>query len=149
MTVNVDVDGQITNGVTVWELPGGEVVIAAADPDLPRIDVVYAWVSGVGYEGTNGVWVERGTPATAPVPSLNGIPLAYVFVEAGVTAITGDAIVDRRMVVPYSEVAPEVRNAAGVPTAAPGAGELPFAADTTASPATLYFWNGSAWLALG
>ena len=43
---------------------------------------------------------------------------------------------------------PLVRNAAGVPAGAPGVGELPFAADTTASPATLYFWNGAAWLPL-
>ena len=28
----------------------------------------------------------------------------------------------------------------------PGAGELPIAADTTASPATLYFWDGGAWV---
>ena len=39
-----------------------------------------------------------------------------------------------------------IRNAAGVPSGAPTIGELPIAADTTASPATLYFWDGAAWV---
>ncbi len=45
-------------------------------------------------------------------------------------------------------VSPLVRHAAGVPAGMPTTGELPFAVDTTASPGTLYFWDGAAWARL-
>jgi len=41
-----------------------------------------------------------------------------------------------------------VRAAAGVPSGVPLAGELALAVDTTVSPGTLYFWDGSAWNAV-
>jgi hypothetical protein len=41
-----------------------------------------------------------------------------------------------------------IRNAAGVPAGAPTGTELPIAVDTTASPGTLYFWDGAAWAAI-
>ena len=43
---------------------------------------------------------------------------------------------------------PPIRSAAGVPSGAPTATEIPFAIDTTAGTGGLYYWSGSAWVAL-
>jgi hypothetical protein len=43
---------------------------------------------------------------------------------------------------------PPIRSAAGVPSGAPAATEIPFAIDTTAGTGGLYYWSGSAWVAL-
>lgn len=44
---------------------------------------------------------------------------------------------------------PTVRIAAGVPSGAPGTGELPIALDTTSSTGGVYGWNGSSWVKAG
>ncbi len=43
---------------------------------------------------------------------------------------------------------PPIRSAAGVPSGAPSPTEIPFAIDTTAGTGGLYYWSGSAWIAL-
>ena len=43
---------------------------------------------------------------------------------------------------------PPIRSAAGVPSGAPTPTEIPFAIDTTAVSGGLYYWSGSAWVAL-
>jgi hypothetical protein len=43
---------------------------------------------------------------------------------------------------------PPIRSAAGVPSGAPTPTEIPFAIDTTAGTGGLYYWSGSAWVAL-
>ena len=98
MTVYVEA-GQVAFMDRVWEIPETVALpISPADPTLARIDIVM-----VG--STGEVTVSEGTPAAAPTPPTpayvsNGVALAYVFVEAGVTAIINEMIVDKRMFLP-------------------------------------------------
>lgn len=76
--------------------------IAAADPSLPRIDIVVAKVQDSFYSGVTNTWsiaVVTGTPASSPaVPSApaNSITLAQVLVGAGVASIVNANITDTR-----------------------------------------------------
>jgi hypothetical protein len=94
----------------------------------------------------NAAWVAiaGGTPGLAAVLAVGA--------DAGGAVITGlgnglsgtDAVNYNNIWLAVLQLV--VRHAAGVPAGAPAGAELPIAADTTASPATLYFWTGAAWL---
>lgn len=79
------------------------VTITAANPTLPRIDLVCVTVYDAAYTGalnTVAFNVVAGTPAASPsVPAtpVNSIPLAQVAVAAGATTITAGNITSVRV----------------------------------------------------
>lgn len=83
----------------------GTLDIAAADLSYPRKDLVVARVT-YGNPSTMEITVKTGTPATSPtVPGITQnagdvweIPLAEVYVAAGVVTITAGNVTDRRFV---------------------------------------------------
>lgn len=88
------------------------VTLAAADPALPRIDLVVLradWVAN-----TVSVAVVQGTPNANPTPpnptqvegSRWDIPLAQVRVDAGVTSIASSAITDVRPIASFASTVP-------------------------------------------
>lgn len=97
MTVAVAA-GQVRIGGYFPYFTAANATISAADSTNPRIDLV-----SIDYNGT--VTVTAGTAASAPVaPALpaNSVPLAQVYVSAGVTSIGSSRIIDKRVVVPDS-----------------------------------------------
>ena len=82
------------------------VVVTAADPTDPRIDLVVAKVEDSAYSGATDAWsiaVVAGTPASSPVaPSApaNSIPLASIAVAAAATTILDANITDTRTALP-------------------------------------------------
>jgi len=82
------------------------VVVTAADPTDPRIDLVVAKVEDSAYSGATDAWsiaVVAGTPASSPVSPTapaNSIPLASVAVAAAATTILDANITDTRTALP-------------------------------------------------
>lgn len=80
-----------------------ELVVPAADPTNPRIDLVVARVYDSNYAGASNEWaleIVAGTPAgspSAPVTPENSIVLAELDVAANETTITSGEITDRRI----------------------------------------------------
>lgn len=78
------------------------LVISAADPTNPRIDLVVAKVQDAGYSGATNTWslaVVTGTPAgspSAPAAPSNSVVLARVAVAALASSITNANITDYR-----------------------------------------------------
>lgn len=78
------------------------LTISAADPSLPRIDIVQFRVQDSFYAGASNqavLDIKAGTPASSPVAptaDANAIVLAEVTVGAGVTSITNASISDKR-----------------------------------------------------
>lgn len=76
--------------------------VAAADPSLPRIDIVVAKVQDSFYSGSTNSWsiaVVTGTPNSTPVAPAapnNSITLAQIAVAAGATSIVTANITDAR-----------------------------------------------------
>jgi hypothetical protein len=105
LDVNV-ADGEILFDGTVTSVAAQTVTLSAADPDDPRKDVVYL-------DGTGTAQVAEGTPASAlpsgerdrktfqPSPpdlsATDAVPVAEVWVEAGVTSLSSGDIRDRRL----------------------------------------------------
>jgi len=78
------------------------VNIAAADPTLPRIDIIVYKVQDQAYSGgtnTSSIVAVTGTPAASPSPPAapaNSITLAQVAVAANATSIVNANITDKR-----------------------------------------------------
>jgi hypothetical protein len=105
LDVNV-ADGEILFDGTVTSVAAQTVTLSAADPDDPRKDVVYL-------DGTGTAQVAEGTPAPAlpsgerdrktfqPSPpdlsATDAVPVAEVWVGAGVTSLSSGDIRDRRL----------------------------------------------------
>lgn len=64
----------------------------------------------------------------------------------GLGAPSADTDADTKGARNTAIAATSVRTAAGVPTGAPVAGEVPFAYNTTAVTGGFYYWNGAAWV---
>lgn len=79
------------------------LAVQAADPSLPRNDIVVAYVSDVGTSSSFGaVEIITGTPSLVPVQPAapaNSITLAVITVPAGATSIVSGNIGDQR---PYT-----------------------------------------------
>lgn len=94
MTVAVAKGAVLSNGV-LRPVTAGNVTIGTADGTHPRIDLIV-----VNSSGTKAV--RAGTAAAAPKPparTANDVVLAQVFVPASDTTISGNQIVDRRVMV--------------------------------------------------
>lgn len=85
-----------------WNNGTVNVVIAAADPTNPRIDIIVAYVQDAEYAGSANqgvIGVVTGTAAAtpaAPAAPASAVVLAQVAVAAGVTSITSGDITDVR-----------------------------------------------------
>lgn len=85
--------GEIVSGATPATVSADDVTITAADPDYPRVDCIVAHSDG-------SVGVVDGTPDQHPWMGAidpDDVLLAAVLVEAGVTSIISDYIVDKRV----------------------------------------------------
>jgi hypothetical protein len=69
-----------------------------------------------------------------------------VTIAAGVSGTAGQFLGSGPTAGDTVWLTPLVRHAAGVPSGAPTAGELPLAFDSTAVSGGMYFWDGSAWV---
>lgn len=92
-----------------WNNATTNLVISAANPTNPRIDLVCASTQDAQYSGSNNqaiLQVITGTPAASPSPPsspANTVVLAQVLVPANATSITTGDITDER---PFMSLAP-------------------------------------------
>lgn len=96
------------HGIIYDQLGDRTLTLAPADPVNPRIDTIAVEVapagSGMAIEGRSDLVVVQGQTAAEPVPpaltqgaAVWQMPLADVRVDAGVTAIATNKVVDRRV----------------------------------------------------
>lgn len=115
---------QLGYGVARTSITSSTVTIAAADPSLPRLDVIYINTSGTPsvYAGTPTAispssktdFKEMSTPAPGTtIPG--GIILALVYVGAGVTSILNASINDIATYGSYTTIAPSTTTSGKVP----------------------------------
>ena len=115
---------QLGYGVARTSVTSSVVTIAAADPSLPRLDVIYINTSGTPsvYAGTPTAispssktdFKEMSTPAPGTtIPG--GVILALVYVGAGVTSILNASINDIATYGSYTTIAPSTTTSGKVP----------------------------------
>lgn len=117
MSVNVGVGAAFVKGTeaattqgiyTCWNDASKNIVIAAADATLNRIDLVVVRVRDSAYSGATNSWaleVVQGTPAGSPsIPAtpVNSMVLAQISVTAGSTTIDTTKITQGTAVVKYT-----------------------------------------------
>lgn len=93
MSVDIAAGTGLYQSVTTVTIAGGNVVITAADPTLPRYDLIY-------FDGAGAVGVIDGTPFSTPVfPTVpaNRVILAAIYVPALAASIVNADIIDKRV----------------------------------------------------